>query len=74
MTTTSSSRSVLDIEFDDGTTDIDVIPMDCSTDRVIKIFSIGGQCVAKVRNEEFERYWQTLPAGVYIVNGKKTIK
>lgn len=77
MTTTSSARTrqSIDIEFDeDETTGIDDVIMKHSANSIMEIFNLGGQRVAIIRHDEFENFWLALPSGVYIINGKKTIK
>lgn len=65
----------INIEFDNETTAIDEVLLSSGTgEAIIEVFSLGGQRLAKLQKGEFENFWQTLPAGVYIVNGKIVIK
>ena len=73
MTTSSSSARTLGIDFADGTTGIDEIPMAGNGERV-KVYSLSGLLLIDSEQSEWESLWQQLPSGVYIVNGKKTIK
>ena len=73
MTTLSSSARTLGIDFADGTTGIDEIPMAGNGERV-KVYSLSGLLLIDSEQSEWESLWQQLPSGVYIVNGKKTIK
>ena len=74
MTTSSSNVRCLTIGFEDGATGIDEIPMKYSADGVVEVFALGGQLIVKTCKAEFEKVWQQLPRGVYVVNGKKAIK
>lgn len=71
--TGSSSRGIVEINFDDGTTDmLDIL---FSTDvREVTIHSLSGQQVARTTQRDFDTIWHQLPRGVYIVNEKKMIK
>jgi hypothetical protein len=73
--TTSSSNRVLSIDFDDdGATGIDEIPMKTQHDATLKVYSISGQLLFSASKEQLDAEWKNLPAGVYIVNGKKMVK
>ena len=70
----SSTRGVIEINYDDGTTDIDDILISTDEGREITIYTLSGQQVSRTTQFEFEKAWNYLPKGVYIVNGKKMIK
>ena len=73
MTTNSNTRSI-GIEFNNGTTDIDEIPLSGVREGRVRVYSLGGQLLINSDESNWESLWQRLPSGVYIVNGKKTIK
>ena len=64
----------MSIEFDDGTTGVDEIPLVGYNEGRVKVYSISGQKVIDTRMADFEACWQQLPSGIYIVNGKKKAK
>ena len=72
--TSSSGARYLSLEFDADATGIDQIPMKTSANSIIEIFAIGGQQIARVGADKYQTIWQQLPAGVYIVNGRKVVK
>ena len=72
--TGSSTRSVIEIYFDDGTTDMENILFFADDDHEVTIYHLSGQKVARTTQFEFDHIWDSLPKGVYIVNGKKMIK
>ena len=74
MTGSSSTRGIIEINFDDGTTDIDDILLTTNEEQEITIHSLSGQHVTNTTQCDFNAVWQKLPKGVYIVNGKKMIK
>ena len=70
----SNTRSI-DIIFADGeTTDIEKVMFSTDEDKEFNIISLSGHIIRKISQREFENVWNTLPKGVYIVNGKKFIK
>ena len=70
----SNTRSI-DIIFADGeTTDIDNVMFSTDEDKELNIISLSGHIIRKISQRDFENVWNTLPKGVYIVNGKKFIK
>ena len=74
MTTSSSNaKPVINLEFEE-TTGIDEIPVRKDDDSEVEVFTIGGKRVGKVQRTVLSTLWQSLPSGVYIVNGKKQIK
>jgi hypothetical protein len=74
MTTSSSSARSLTIDFEDDATGIDEIPMAERSGRRVKVYSLSGLLLIDSELGKWETLWQQLPSGVYIVNGKKTIK
>ena len=71
----NSNASRIDIVFDENEkTDIDDVLFSTNDGKEIKIISINGHIVRKVAQNDFENVWNTLPKGVYIVNGQKFIK
>ena len=73
MTTSSGARSI-EIEFDDGTTEVDEIPLVGSNGGGVRVYSLGGQLLINTDRSNWESLWQRLPSGVYIVNNKKVIR
>ena len=74
MTGSSSSRGVIEINFDESTTDIDTFLLSTDDDREVTIHTLSGQKVACTIQRDFDAVWQQLHEGVFIVNGKKMIK
>ena len=70
----NSTRGVIEINFDDGTTDLDGILLSADDANEITIHILNGQQVAHTTMRDFDIVWQQLPKGVYIVNGVKRIK
>ena len=71
---TSSTRGVIEINFDDDTTDINDILISANEDDEVTVHILSGQQIARTSKRDFDAVWQLLPKGVYIVNGKKMIK
>ena len=74
MTSGSSSRGVIEINFDDGTTGIEAILFTADDCQEMTIHALSGQQVTRTTQRDFGQVWDNLPKGVYIVNGKKKIK
>ena len=72
--TGSSSRGIVEINFDDGTTDIEAILLTADDCQEMTIHTLSGQQVTRTTKHDFGQVWDNLPKGVYIVNGKKKIK
>jgi hypothetical protein len=72
--TGSSSRGIIEINFDDGTTDMPDILFSSDESQEITIHTLSGQQVTRTIQRDFDAVWQQLPKGVYIINGKKMIK
>lgn len=71
MTTTASTRS---IDISDGmTTDIKDIPSLIDERRGIKVYNLRGQLMKVDTDVTIRTIRQSLPVGVYIVNGKKLV-
>ncbi len=78
MTSSSAGAPYLSIEFDDGTTGFEEIlfnshPSSLNTP-CIKVYNLNGQLLFSVNQQEYSEKWNQLPSGVYIVNGRKTVK
>ena len=74
MTTSSSAARSLSIVFDDGTTGVDEIPLREQKAGIVKVYNLTGMLLLSVPQSDFAEKWQSLPSGVYIVNGQKMIK
>ena len=71
MTTNSAASRVFSIDFDE-TTGIESLPIAYSG--IFNVYNLNGQLLIQTDNaEEQNRLINQLPAGVYIVNGKKMI-
>ena len=76
MTTSSNgtrTRSI-GIEFDDDATAIDIVPATGGETDIVKVYSMNGILVLQTDHKSLQKRWESLPAGVYIVNGKKVLK
>lgn len=72
MTHGSGARQTLDIEFSETT---GLLDLQAGKEGVLRVWSTGGLLLIETNNRaEFEKKMKQLPAGVYIVNGKKIIK
>ena len=72
--TDGATRSILEINFDEDTTDMERIFADTHGDSEFTIYTLGGQLVKRTTLREFDTVWISLQKGVYVVNGKKWIK
>lgn len=70
----SSARGVIEINFDDGTTDMLDILLPTDEGQEMTIHTLSGQQITRTTQRDFDAVWQQLPKGVYIVNGRKMIK
>lgn len=70
----SSTRGVIEIGFDDDTTDMAGIPFRTDQEDEISVYTLSGQQVARTTLLDYDHLWQQLPKGIYIVNGEKRIK
>lgn len=70
----TSTRGVYVINTDDGTTEIMDILFFADKDQEITIYAMNGQKVARSSQRDFDQVWNSLPKGVYIVNGQKRIR
>ena len=70
----SSTRGIVEINFDNGTTDMLDIMFSSDESQEVTIHSLSGQQVTRTTQRDFDTVWQQLPRGIYIVNGKKWIK
>ena len=71
---TAEARGINIVFADDGTTAVEDVLIQADEDRRIVIYSLNGHLVGTVKKQGFDRLWNSLPKGVYIVNGKKRIK
>ena len=74
MTTSSSGARTLAIEFEDGATGIEDMPIMYRSEGRVKVYNLTGLLMFSVPQSDFAEKWKYLPSGVYIVNGKKMIK
>lgn len=74
MTTdANNAKRAFLIEFSE-TTGIDEMPSVDNKDSLHKVFNLNGQLVKKANSQrELDETLKQLPAGVYVVNGKKTV-
>ena len=72
--TGSSSRGIVEINFDDSTTDMLDILFSADDAQEVIIHSLNGQQVTRTTQRDIDTVWNLLPKGVYIINGKKMIK
>ena len=72
--TGSSSRGIVEIYFDDGTTDMLDVLFSADEPHEVIIHTLSGQQVARITQHGFDTVWQQLPKGVYVINGKKMMK
>ena len=68
------TRGIIEINYDNGTTDMEPILLTADDCREMTIHTLSGQKVTLATQRDFNSVWQQLPKGVYIVNGKKLIK
>ena len=74
MTGSSSTRGIIEISFDDGATDMLDILLPTDESQKVSIHTLSGQQIIRTTQRDFDAFWQQLPKGVYIINGKKWIK
>ena len=74
MTGSSSTRGIIEINFDDGATDMLDILLPTDESQEVTIHTLSGLQITRTTQLDFDTVWQQLPKGVYIVNGKKLIK
>ena len=74
ISSSSSTRGIYEIHFDDGTTDMLDILLPTDESQEVTIHTLSGQQVSRTTQLDFDAVWQQLPKGVYIVNGMKWIK
>ena len=72
----SGSRSI-EIPFADSnnTTGIEdlLLEKEINPNRIVEIFNLSGQCLKKTVQHEVDKVMEQMPAGIYIVNGKKRV-
>ena len=74
MTGSSSTRGIIEISFDDGTTDMLDILLPTDESQKVSIHTLSGQQIICTAQRDFDAVWRQLPKGIYIINGKKWIK
>ena len=72
MTTASQARKSISIN-DDMTSGIEEISVLMDESMGLRIYNLKGQLIMVEQDKNFEEVRRSLPAGVYIVNGKKLI-
>lgn len=72
--TGSFTRGIIEINYDNGTTDILDVLLSTDDFQEMTIHTLSGLQVTSTTQRDFDSVWQQLPKGVYIVNGKKLIK
>ena len=73
MTSNSAMSKTISIEFENGATGIDEVLITGEGRNVVKVYSIDGQLLIDSKSVGWKSRWQLLPAGVYIVNGRKVL-
>ena len=68
------TRGIIEIGFDDDTTDMLDVLLSTDEAQEVSIHTLSGQQVARTTQRDFDSVWQQLPKGVYLVNGNKRIK
>ena len=74
MSAGSSTRGVIEIDFDDDKTGLDNILFSTDENSEVTIYTISGRKVGTSLNGRLDETLEQLPKGVYIVNGKKIVK
>ena len=69
-----STRGFIEINHDDGTTEMMDILIFADNDQEITIYTMSGQLVDRIYQRDFNHLWSRMSKGVYIVNGKKWMK
>jgi hypothetical protein len=70
----SYSSDIIEIIIDKASLDINKVLFSPNEDRQMGIYSLCGQLIASTTLCDFEKVWNSLSKGIYIVNGKKRIK
>ena len=69
-----STRGFIEINHDDGTTEMMDILIFADKDQEITIYTMSGQLVDRINLRDFNLLWSRMSKGVYIINGKKWMK
>ena len=72
--TGNSSRGIIEINYDNGTTDMFDILFSTDDGEEVTIYTLGGLQVSHTTQRDFDAVWQQLPKGIYLVNGNKRIR
>jgi hypothetical protein len=70
----SSTRSVIEINLGNGTTNMDALFNEENSNTSVKIYTLSGKLVEKTSQGNLEGVINNLPKGVYVVNGKKIVR
>lgn len=70
----SSTRSVIEINLGNGTTNMDALFNEENSNTSVKIYTLSGKLVEKTSLGNLEGVINNLPKGVYVVNGKKIVR
>lgn len=73
MTSTSKTRSTISINGDMATGIEDITQVLIDENKGLRIYNLKGQLIKVEQDKSLEEVRRSLPAGVYIVNGKKLI-
>ena len=74
ISSSSSTRGVIEINFDDDKTGLDTILFSTDESREVTIYTISGRKVGTSQKGRLDETIEQLPKGVYIVNGRKIVK
>ena len=72
MATISQTRGCIAID-EDFTMDIDFITEALAEEKSLRVYNLNGQLVRATEGKSLDEVKKNLPAGIYIVNGKKII-
>ena len=73
MTSSSAMSKTISREFENGATGIEEMLITGEGDDVVKVYSLDGQLLINSTRSDWESHRQLLPAGVYILNGRKVV-
>ena len=75
MTSSDYARmTTIGIDLDDEATALDVIPLATGSTETVKVYSLSGTLLMQTDWQALPKQWESLPSGIYIVNGKKIVK
>ena len=73
LASSAEAREFIEIEFEDVATGLDGIPMRNDSERKVAVYSISGQLIMLEKRGLLDEKLQSLPSGIYIVDGNKTV-